>query len=72
MSTLMELRPIDRDILRVLAEGRATPKLLTDETDHERYEIQRRMESICMGEYAEKVSTGLYEITDKGRSEIDD
>lgn len=72
MSQLMDLQRIDRDILGVLAEGRATPKLLTDSTDHERYEIQRRMDGLRMGEYVTKVSTGLYEITDKGRTEVED
>ena len=62
MAVAMELTDIDEAILDVLEEGRATPKYLTEETDYERYEIQRRMEILCAGGHARKVSTGLYEL----------
>ena len=66
MAAVMELKQIDTDILDVLRDGRATPKYLTEQTDHERYEIQRRLEILCAAGRAEKVSTGLYEIKNDG------
>ena len=71
---MAELNRIDRAILQMLAEGRATQGYLIDATPHTRSQIQRRLEALHMGEYIAKVhdGTALYEITDKGRTEIDD
>lgn len=62
MPAVVDLQDIDKAIIDVLREGRATPKYLTEETDYERYEIQRRMEVLCAAGHAHKVSTGLYEL----------
>jgi DNA-binding PadR family transcriptional regulator len=69
-----ELNRIDRAILHMLAEGRATQGYLIDATPHTRSQIQRRLEALHMGEYIAKVhdGTALYEISDKGRNEVDD
>ena len=71
---MAELNRIDRAILQMLAEGRATQGYLIDATPHTRSQIQRRLEALHMGEYIAKIhdGTALYEITDKGRIEIDD
>ncbi|EMA51727.1 hypothetical protein C450_12163 [Halococcus salifodinae DSM 8989] len=71
---MAELNRIDRAILQMLAEGRATQGYLIDATPHTRSQIQRRLEALHMGEYIEKIhdGTALYEITQKGQNEVTD
>ena len=57
----------DCAILRTLAEGRATPSYLERQTDYTRQAIQGRLTVLRAGDYVERIDTGLYEITEKGR-----
>ena len=65
----VDLNDTDRAILDALAEGRCTPAYLAEQTDYTRQAIQGRLTVLRAGEYVEKVHTGLYAITEKGREE---
>ena len=59
----------DREILDVLAEGRATPSYLEKQTSFTRQTVQNRLKVLTASELVDRIDTGLYEITDDGRAE---
>lgn len=61
----------DRDVLRVLAGGRANPKLIREETDLDKGDLNTILVRLGRAGLARQVTRGLYEITDDGRAEID-
>lgn len=68
----IDLDDTDRTILRELAEGRATPGYLSKQTAVTRQTIQNHLKPLVAGEYVDKIDTGLYEITDRGRGAVTD
>lgn len=67
----IDLDDTDRAILRELAEGRCTPSYLEKQLDPTRQTIQTRLRTLVAAEYVDKIDTGLYEITEKGRQEVE-
>jgi predicted transcriptional regulator len=63
----IDLDETDREILTVLATGRATPSYLSKQTDVTRQTVQNRLKPLRAADFVEKIDTGLYEITEKGR-----
>ena len=63
----IDLDETDREILGVLAAGRATPSYLSKQTGVTRQTVQNRLKPLLAADYVLKVDTGLYEITEKGR-----
>ena len=63
----IDLDETDREILAVLATGRATPSYLSKQTDVTRQTIQNRLKPLLAADLVAKIDTGLYEITDEGR-----
>ena len=60
----------DREVLDVLAEGRANPKLIRDETELNKGDANTVLVRLGRGGLVRQVTRGLYEITDDGREEI--
>jgi len=66
----MDIDERDREVLTVLAEGRANPKYIRDETGIEKGELNTILVRLGRSGLTRQVTRGLYEITDDGRSEI--
>lgn len=66
-----ELDDRDRDVLEVLAEGRANPYLIRDKTGLDKGDTNTVLNRLGRAGYVRQVTRGLYEITDRGRKEID-
>jgi predicted transcriptional regulator len=60
----------DYDILEVLAEGRANPKLIRDETNLSKGDVNTVLVRLGRTGLVRQVTRGLYEITDDGREEV--
>lgn len=67
----MELNERDRDVLQVLATGRANPYLLREETGLNKGDVNTVLNKLGRNGYLTQVTRGLYEITEKGRAEVD-
>jgi len=63
----IDLDETDREILSILAAGRATPSYLSKQTNVTRQTVQNRLKPLRAADFIAKIDTGLYEITDKGR-----
>lgn len=61
------LRPYEVETLGVLAEGRANPMLIREETDLDKGDVNSVLVKLTRDGLAKRVTTGLYEITDDGR-----
>jgi len=68
----MELEERDREVLSVLAEGRANPYLLREETGMDKGDVNTVLNRLGRGGYLTQVTRGLYEITEKGRAVVID
>lgn len=68
---LDELNPTDELILRMLAEGRCTPAYIAEAGETTRQNVQNRLNVLLAADYAERIHTGLYEITEAGRERIE-
>lgn len=66
----IDLNETDIAILTELSEGRCTPSYLQKQTDFTRQAIQGRLTILQAADYAEKIDTGLYEITEEGESAL--
>lgn len=66
----MELHDRDRDVLHVLADGRANPYLIREETGLNKGDVNTVLNRLGRAGYLRQVTRGLYEITDDGREEI--
>jgi len=71
-TTDMEPDEEHQHILRVLATGRANPYLIREETGLGKGTVNTRLNQLGRNGYVEQVTTGLYEITEKGRAEVAD
>lgn len=58
------LNEADEQILAILAEGRATPKYLAEQTDLSRPYVSDRLTRLREHGLITRVSTGLYELSD--------
>lgn len=67
----IELNETDVAILTGLTEGRCTPSYLAKQTDFTRQAIQGRLTVLRAADYITKIDTGLYEITDEGRTALE-
>jgi DNA-binding MarR family transcriptional regulator len=65
-----EIDDRDREVLEVLADGRANPKLIRDETALDKGDVNTVLVRLGRGGLVRQVTRGLYEITDEGREEI--
>ena len=67
------LNDTDRAILREISDnGRATTRLLSQEVDKSRPYVGNRVRRLREHEYLTEVAPNLYDLTDKGVSEVDD
>lgn len=66
----MELDDEHRRVLRVLATGRANPYLIREETGLGKGTVNTRLNQLGRNGHVEQVTTGLYELTEKGRAEV--
>lgn len=57
----------DRGVLQVLADGRANPYLLREETGLEKSDVNTVLVRLARAGLVTRVTRGLYEITEKGR-----
>lgn len=69
---MVDLDERDRDVLAVLAEGRANPYLIREETGLDKGDTNTVLNRLGRAGLVEQVTRGLYEITEKGRREVDD
>lgn len=67
---MVTLDDTDREVLEVLADGRANPKLVRDELDVPKGDLNTILVRLGRAGLARQVTRGLYEITDDGRAEI--
>lgn len=57
------------DILQLLKEGRATPKLIKDNTNLNDQQVNYAMNKLQAAGWVRKVTKGLYELVDDPREE---
>lgn len=69
---MVELDERDREVLRVLYDGRANPYLVREETGLDKGDTNTVLNRLARAGLVEQVTRGLYEITDKGRREAED
>jgi len=65
-----ELDDRDQEVLEVLADGRANPYLIRNETGLDKGDTNTVLTRLGRAGYVRQVTRGLYEITDRGRAEI--
>ena len=65
-----ELSDEDREVLSVLAAGRANPYRIREETGLDKGDTNTALVRLGRAGYAEQVTRGLYRITSKGLEEI--
>jgi len=68
----MQLDDRDLAVLRVLADGRANPYLIREETGMNKGDVNTVVNRLGRNGYVEQVTRGLYRITIKGQEEVDD
>ena len=68
----MDLDERDRAVLDVLADGRANPYLIREETGMSKGDVNTVLNRLGRAGYLRQVTRGLYEISDEGRGVIDD
>ena len=71
-TTDMELDDRDRDVLAVLNERASNPYHIREETDLNKTDVNTVLNRLARYGYVTQVTRGLYEITEKGRSEVGD
>lgn len=64
---MVDLDARDRDVLAVLADGRANPYLIREQTGLDKGETNTVLNRLARGGYVEQVTRGLYEITADGQ-----
>jgi DNA-binding IclR family transcriptional regulator len=68
----MQLDDRDLAVLRVLADGRANPYLIREETGMDKGDVNTVVNRLGRSGAVEQVTRGLYRITIKGQEEVDD
>lgn len=69
---MVELDGRDRDVLKVLADGRANPYLIREETGYGKGEINTVLNRLARAGCVEQVTRGLYEMTASGERRVRD
>lgn len=64
-----DLLDSDRAIVDVLADGRATPRYLVEETAFTKQTVHNRLNVLVAAEHVEKITDGLYELVDDPRED---
>lgn len=66
---LMDLTDVDREILDLLAEGRATQGYLVDRSGRSRNQVHNRLALLAASGYVDRIhdSTALYELVEDPR-----
>jgi DNA-binding PadR family transcriptional regulator len=67
----VDLDDRDHAVLSVLAEGRANPYLIREETGLDKGDVNTVLNRLGRGGYLRQVTRGLYELTEAGRAEVD-
>ncbi|WP_435065906.1 hypothetical protein [Halobaculum sp. EA56] len=62
-----DLNDVDRQLLDELAEGRGTPKFLSERISTDRSYVSQRLKRLSEHDHIEKLETGLYELVDDPR-----
>ena len=68
----MQLNDCEVAVLRVLADGRANPYLIREETGMNKGDVNTVVNRLGRNGAVEQVTRGLYRITIKGQEEVDD
>jgi len=63
---MVDLDERDREVLAVLADGRANPYLIREETGLNKGDVNTVLNRLARLGYVEQVTRGLYEITAEG------
>jgi Mn-dependent DtxR family transcriptional regulator len=63
---MVELDDRDREVLRVLSDGRANPYLVREETGLNKGDVNTVLNRLARAGLVEQVTRGLYEITESG------
>lgn len=66
----IELRDVDEEILRLLLEGRCTPRYLSGEIGVVQQYISQRLSRLVEHDVVTKVDRGLYELPDEYKREV--
>jgi Mn-dependent DtxR family transcriptional regulator len=69
---MVDLDDRDSNVLAVLADGRANPYLIREETGLNKGDINTVLNRLARAGYVEQVTRGLYEITNSGERRADD
>jgi len=69
---MVDLDDRDSNVLAVLADGRANPYLIREETGLDKGDINTVLNRLARAGYVEQVTRGLYEITKSGERRVDD
>jgi len=69
---MVELDDRDREVLKVLAEGRANPYLIRERTGLGKGDTNTVLNRLARAGLAQQVTRGLYEITASGEDELRD
>jgi len=67
---MVDLDDRDSNVLAVLADGRANPYLIREETGLDKGDINTVLNRLARAGYVEQVTRGLYEITASGESRV--
>ena len=71
IADMVDLDDRDYAVLRVMADGRANPYLIREQTDLDKGEVNTVLVRLGRAGYIQQVTRGLYEITEKGTSVVD-
>ena len=66
----MDLDDREQSVLLVLSSGRANPYLIREETGLSKGDVNTVLNRLGRNGYVEQVTRGLYELTEKGESEV--
>lgn len=72
LPSMADLNDRDQAVLGVLAEGRANPLLIREETDMAKGDVNSVLVKLTRDGLAKRVTTGLYEITADGREVLNE
>lgn len=71
IADMVDLDDRDYAVLRVMADGRANPYLIREQTALDKGEVNTVLVRLGRAGYIQQVTRGLYEITEKGTSVVD-
>jgi len=62
---MVELNPTDKEIIKMLEDGRCTPKHIAEQSGYSRQNVMNRLKRLVELGYVDRVSKGLYELENK-------